>query len=400
MKNLVYDMATVSASKIIAQTDSGKNQYGLTTPEATVDMATTDGKTYTLYLGSKSPLSDGYYAMIKGDSKIYLLTLTAGDDLMSSSQSLIDLSLSALDSAKLNLLTNITFGGASRTQPIKLAIDAASASSYTASQDENGNALVPQYNIVSPGSYNTNSTNLSSLVNSLISLNASDIVSLDISDKSLSSYGLSKPAYTFTYTYNKKDYSYSFGNTFTKDTTQYIYVTETGKNAVYDVPVASVSFYNYQLMDVGPDLLYSPQQIDSVKSVTVTNGTTTWKYDLTGTDSSKNLKVTSGSKTLDVAQFRNLYEQLCYIEPGGVASTTSTSKLVCKITFEFRDSSKKNDVLEFTTLPDANDASQVDAYRTAILVNGNSSFYIKTAFINNILKYSQDIVNGKTVPQP
>jgi hypothetical protein len=172
-----------------------------------------------------------------------------------------------------------------------------------------------------------------------------------------------------------------------------------GKNIVYDIPTSSVSYYNYQLMDfVSGGLIYKAPQIDTVKTVTVTDGTNTWKYELTGTVDA--LKITSGSKTLNTDQFRNYYEQLIYIQPVGTATRTNDSKLLCRITFESRDASVSNEVVEFMTLPDATNPSVTDAYRAACVVNGNSDFYIKKSQVVSILQYSQDIVDGKTIPLP
>ena len=172
-----------------------------------------------------------------------------------------------------------------------------------------------------------------------------------------------------------------------------------GKNIVYDIPTSSVSYYNYQLMDyVSGELIYTTPQIDTLKTVTVTDGTNTWKYDLSGTSDA--LKVNSGSKTINTAQFRNYYQQICYVEPSGTATRTNDSKLLCRITFESRVASVSNEVVEFMTLPDATNPSAIDVYRAACVVNGNSDFYVKRSQVVSILQYSQDIVDGKTIPLP
>ena len=395
MNNLVYDMASVSATQVVSENDSKKADYGLDTPKATVDITTTAGKSYTAYLGNTAPYDNGYYLMLKGNSKIYLIDTVYGTDMLSSPSSLVNLTLSTIDSSKLTSLTDITFGGTSRTEPIKLKIDSTSAST---SSDSNGSIVPPTYNITSPGNYQTNTTTVSTLVNGLLSLSANDAVAFDVSEKSLSSYGLYNPAYTLSYTYDKKTYSYDFGNTFTKDGTEYIYVMEEGKSAVYDVEVSTVDFYNYQLYDLSPVLAFMPSSIDTVKTVTITDGSNTWKFNLSGTTTS--LKVTSGSKTLDTAQFRNFYQQLSFSEPEGTATKASSSKLLLRITYDYRTSGKKSDVVEYYTVPEQNDASSVDSYRAAIVVNGNSEFYVKRSFVDTILQYTKNVMNGKAVPAP
>lgn len=397
ISNIVDETTTLTASLLVTQSSSDIGQYGLATPKATVELKTTDGKTYAFFVGNATPTKDGYYAMMKGENSVYIISTTDGDDFTAASSKLIDLSLVTLDQAKLTTLTDITFGGSARTAPIKLAIDTTSVSSYSATTDSSGNVMAPAFRITSPGSYSANTTCMNTIVNALVALSASDIVSMDTTDKTLTQYGLKNPAYTFTFSYDKKSYTLSFGNTFTKDSSEYIYMTISGKNIIYDIPTSTVAFYKYQLADVGPSLLYTAANIDTVKTITVTVGANTWKYSLSGTGDA--LKVTADSKTLKTDQFRNFYQQLIAMSPQGTATAGSNSTVLCRITFEFREGNK-SDVIELKTLPDANDASKTDEYRALCSVNGNANFYVKKSMVDSYAKYAQDIIDGKTIPTP
>jgi hypothetical protein len=397
VSNIVEEATALSASSSLGQVTSGIDQYGLAAPKATMELKTTDNKDYTLYVGNATPTKNGYYAMLKGSSEIYIIGETSGDDFSAASKSLIDMSIVSLDSTKYATLTDITYGGTSRSTPLKLAIDETSASAYSATTDSNGSVLAPSYRITSPGNYTANTSGMNTIFTDLSSLQASDIVSLDTTDKSLSQYGLKNAANTFTFTYNKKSYTISFGNTFSKDSTDYIYIMMSGKNLIYSVTLSSVSFYKFQLVDLMPSLIYTAPNIDTIKEITATFGVKSWKYSLTGTGDA--LKIASDGKTLSTENFRKLYEQYISLSPQGIASDSANNTELGRITITYRTGNKVDTII-FKTLPDTNDPSKADGYKALCVVNGSGNFYIKKSFIDSLAQYSQDIVNGKTVPAP
>lgn len=394
LDNVADEATGVTATETVSTSSTDKGKYGLTTPKATMTLKSTDGKEYVLYIGNATPTKSGYYAMLKDKDGIYIVSSNTGDDFSASAKSMLDTGLVSLQTNKLTSLTNMTFGGASRSTPIQLAINAAAASSYSATTDTNGSVLAPTYDITSPGGYTANSTSMNTTVSALMSLSASDIVSLDTTDKTLTQYGLKNPAYTFSFTYDKKSYTLSFGNTFTKDSTEYIYLMMNGKNVVYSISSSSVPFYKYQLSDLMPTLIYTAKNIDTIKTITVTVGSKTWTYSLTGTGDA--LKITSNGKALKTDQFRNFYQQLISLSPQGTASDTAGSTEIGRITFDFRTGS--SDVIAFKTMPDSTDPTKVDGYKALCVINGNSNFYIKKSAIDTVAGLSQDIVDGKAIP--
>ena len=394
LDNVAEEATAVTATQTVSTTSSDKDKYGLASPKSTMTLKSTDGKEYVLYIGNATPTKSGYYAMLKDKEGIYIVSSSTGDDFTASAKSMLDTGLVTLETSKLTTLTSMTFGGASRSTPIKLAIDATAASTYSATTDTSGSVLAPTYDITSPAGYTANSTSMNGTVSALMSLAASDIVSLDTTDKTLTQYGLKNPAYTFSFTYEKKNYTLSFGSTFTKDSTEYIYIMVNGKNVVYSIATSSVPFYKYQLGDLMPTLIYSPKNIDTVKTVTVVIGSKTWKYNLTGTGDA--LKITSDGKTLKTDQFRNLYQQYISLSPQGTASDTAGSTVLGSITFDFRTGG--SDVITFKSMPDSNDPTKIDGYKALCIVNGNANFYIKKAAIDTLAGLSQDIIDGKSVP--
>ncbi len=63
----------LTASKIVVENAEDLSQYGLTNPLITIIIMKVDGSQETLYIGDESPLGDGYYACLKGNSSIYLV---------------------------------------------------------------------------------------------------------------------------------------------------------------------------------------------------------------------------------------------------------------------------------------------------------------------------------------
>lgn len=389
VENLVEEVASLSASQKVASDSSNLDQYGLKTPKSTVNIETTDGKTTTITTGGSSPIGNGVYAMLKGDSNVYLVTSTFGDDVTQAANKLIDLVITSIENTNFGKVTKIAFGGAANPNPVQLAIDPDAASTYSATTDSSGNVQPPAYTITSPGNYASNSENLTTLLNGLSSFSASDFVTSDMSDQTLEKYGLKNPAYTISYTYNGKENTVSFSQPTDVNGSSYLYVRTSDKNVIYDVATSTVSFYKWGLSDLAASLVFTPPNIDDVKTVTVTAGSNTWIYGLNGAGDS--LKVTEGSKTLNTSNFRNFYENLIGFTNAGVSSEGANGALQLKITFTYHNASKRPDVIEF---------HKIDDYKSEYVINGQANFYVKSTSVNQVIQYAQDIINGKSVPEP
>ena len=384
VEQVVNDVGTLSASQKVVENASDVSQYGLATPAATVVVGTTDNKSYTLKLGIASPQKDGYYLSKDGDPAVYLVELGIGTDLTTAAMSFVDVQMASVDSSQLTKLTKISFAGAARQKAFEMDIDPSSATASVSTSS----GSTPTYNIVKPNSYNTDTTHIQTLTGALESLSASTVAAIHPTDQQLSDYGLKNPQYTTTYTFDGKDTTLLFGNTYADDSSSMVYAMVKGRNVVYGLQASSAGFYNWELSDVTPSLLWTVN-IDTIKSIDVTAGSKSWTFNLDGTGD--NLKVTYGDKTLTTDNFRNYYQSIMTFYNQGMADKPKNAEMRLRITLNYRTAALKPKVLEFYT---------IDAYKAFYSIDGTGNFYVKQSTIDDFIKTSQDMADNKKVDAP
>ena len=64
---------SVTATKIVTESVSDLSEFGLDAPTLKVTLTKTDGSQSTILVGDESPLGDGYYACVDGESTVYLI---------------------------------------------------------------------------------------------------------------------------------------------------------------------------------------------------------------------------------------------------------------------------------------------------------------------------------------
>lgn len=380
VSGLVSDAAAFTADRLITSDASSLKEYGLDNPQAEVEIGTTDGQTHTFYIGSKSPVSEAYYINPKGTGKVYLSTAELQNFYFDKPIQLVDTYLAEVDSNSLPKLTAMTFGGAGRTDPIVLAEEASSSSTATVSGSQ------PVYSITSPRQYETNAQQINTVISALESLTAESAVSLDVSDANLEKCGLKNPAYTFSFTYNKKTMTLLLGNTFsTSDGSNYVYTMVQGRNVIYRVYVSSLKFYNWNLADIANRLVFLPN-IDDVGQITVSYGSSTQVFKLSGTGD--NLKVTANGKSIKTDNFRNYYQTLIGVETEGTADKAYTGTATLTVRYQYRAANKAPVTMQFIPMNDR------ETYMTQ---NGKGDFYVLSTSVANVISKTEAVVSGKTV---
>lgn len=385
VSSVVGAMATVSASETVAQSPSDISQYGLDKPTATAVVGTTDNQKYTLRLGKADPMGGGDYMQKEGDGNVYLVDTSVASGMTQAATALVDKTLTSVDSTKLTKLTKFSFAGQARTKAFSMAIDPASVTASTSTSS----GSTPTYTITQPAAYTANDNNVSTLCSELSALAASSVVAIAPTDAQLTGYGLKTPQYTTSLTYDGKDTTLLFGNTYDDATNgQMVYVMPQGGKVVYGITASSVTFYNWQLSDLAGSLLWTVN-IDDVKSVDVSAGGKSWSFALDGTGD--NLKVTYNSKTLSTDYFRKYYEHIMSFYQRGLADKPANGALRLKITLNYRTAGKQSKVLTFYT---------IDDYKASYCIDGVGNFYVKQSDIDDFINVSQTMADNKTVSDP
>lgn len=375
----ITSAADITASQLIEKNSANLAQYGLSSPKQIVYI-TSGGKTETIDIGNATPTNDGNYLCVAGSKDVYKVDSSVSSTFADGKLDFVNLSIVGVDASNLAKLTELDFGGSSRNAPIVLKIDPASV---TAAATSSGGD--PTYNMVSPRTYPVDSDKTSTIVEALESLSASNVISLDMSNQNLAKYGLADPKYTFSATYNGKKMTLDVGTPYSDSGTTYLPVVLEGTPVIYAVDASTFSFYNYQLTDICSTLLYT-ENINNIKSVTVTTGGKSYTVDLTGTDDG--LKGTYNGKSLATQNIRNWYEQIIGVTFEGAASMPANPTSYAKVVFTYRNGKTPPETLDFLSL---------DSLKCYWSVNGNVDFYVLKQNVDAFVTATQNLVAGKTV---
>lgn len=382
LSTVVSAAASVKATKVVDKSASDLSQYGLQNPTATVDVAS-GGTVSTINIGKSTPLSDGCYVSMKGSSEVYKAETTISSTFGGAAIDFVDTTLSSIDQSKISGLTSIVLGGTSRTDKIVISAEKQAASSSSSSSSSSSGALT--YKMTSPASYAIDSQKVSTLTGSLQSLSAANAVSLDVSGENLKKYGLDKPQYSLTYTFNGKNTAIDFGAPFADGDTTYVPVMVEGKPVIYRIDSTKAEFYNWQLKDICSSSLYS-DDISTVKSITVTSGSESYVINLSGTGD--NMTATCGSKKLTTQNLNNFYQSLTGMSFEGQNTSTASGSSYVNVKITFTDASKTPVNMSFNT---------IGSRQCAWSFNGRSDFYVLKDKVDNLLQVTRNFAAGKAV---
>lgn len=383
IQNACQSAASLSATDMVVKEAQDLGKYGLAKPRATIDV-TAKGKEYVFLVGDESPLGNGYYIMQKGSKTVYLTSTQIESYFLESNLGFVDTSLVTVDSSTdAPNITSYTFGGTKRAQPVVIQVPVVSTSSASTSSSSTGISKDTMPYIVSPRLL-ADTSKLSTLASDLASISADKAISTDVSAANLAKYGLDKPQYTFSYTLKGKVVTLNFGNAFTDNNTDYIYVTEDGKNAIYRIGAASVSFYNWKIDDLISNLQFVVA-LDDLKTVTIQGPSQTWKFDVSGSGDS--MKVTTNGKAVNLSNFRSYYQNVLSAAFAGFVDKPAGAQLYCKVTCSYKNS-KPDEVMEFYTM---------DNQRCYWVVDGTGGMYVLKTSVDRILTQAQDVIDGKSI---
>lgn len=375
--------ADVTAEKLIEKNSSNLSQYGLDNPKLTVDVVS-GNTTVTLEIGNATPTDDGNYLCMKGSKDVYKILTATTNSFKLKKTDLVNLSICGFESSNAAKLTEITLGGTERSQPIVLDVDPTSTSST--SSTSSGSSSVT-YLMKSPRTYQLNNDNVSKISSALQSLSASGVLSLDMSDATLSKYGLKNPKYNLSAVYNGNKMVLDFGEPFDDDGTTMLPVVLEGTPVIYKVSESTLSFYNWQLSDITNTMLYS-EYIDNVASITVTTGSENYTINFSG--KGDQLTGTYGSKKLNTDNLRKFYQNLLGISFEGAASKPANTSVYAKVVITYHNSSRKPTTMEFIT---------IDTRRYFWTIDGQGDFYVLKSSVDKMLDATRKLIAGKTVSE-
>jgi hypothetical protein len=322
---VVQNGYSLVASKNLG-TVTNLEEYGLKDPQAEVKVKFKDGSSYNYKIGSLCPTDNSsYYMCGENSSNVYMVSIDAG--LLDSASYFVSKDmLNITSSTGENDFTEIKLSGKNFAQPITIQ----KTDSVTS--------------ITSPVSAETDVTNYGALEKALASLTADSVEAVSPDAAALKKYGFDAPAAVAEFTVNKGSYKLLLGN---KSGDKY-YAMLDKQNVVYLVPRSSVSAWAETSMFALRNKFLVMPLIQTVKSISVTQGTATETLTVTRTkDETKSTQdkpaytykaAGTGGKALDYEKgFRTFYEQLISLELLESAEAVPSGEPVYTIQYAYFD---------------------------------------------------------------
>ena len=364
---------TISSTTLVSEDSSKLAEYGLNAPSITVKTTLNDGTVRVLNIGIESP-SGGYYVNTSELSDVYLITSYAASNFQYARTDYYPLDL-------FGTYESLSFTGLTVHRPdydiddIRLSDE-----DYEAAVDAAEANIKSQLELASPFKFDVNSVYMDDLVKAISGLQADEVVSDDMSESSLASYGLDASARTLLIKNDGK--KLIIGN---KDEQKGVYyVMLDGRRVVYAVSAESLAFiedgadrYAYTMIGL--------VALKNVKTLVIETANKTYEFVCSDVEDLQYLEVTCGGKELPPDEFKKLYQQIFSATQNGLAEKPE-SDLFMRITYNKKDGTKS--VIEYY---------KIDMTRYYAEVNGVGYFSVKSDMVEKIPADCERILNGEII---
>ena len=331
---VIQDGFSLVASQNLG-TVSNPQEYGLTDPQATVEVSFKDGSSYNYKIGNALTTdSSSYYMSGEDSNNVYVVSVDSG--ILEDANYFIKKEILSIQSSNgENDFTTITLSGKNYPQPIV----------FKKTSTTEG--------MVFPIKADTDVNNYGALKTALTSLAATSVAKVNPTAAELKTYGLDQPAAIVEFTVDGASYKVLLGAK--KDSSYYAMLDKV--NVVYEVSADSVSTWaQASVFSLRSKIIYMPN-ITTVKSITVTqNGTQTSLNVARTKDESKSTqdkpeytyKVTSSDgKAVDYDNaYKTFYQDLISIELLEQASTKPAGQPDSSVEYRYFDQAT-TDKIEF-----------------------------------------------------
>lgn len=382
--SVVQNGFSLAATKNIGKV-SNLETYGLTNPQATVNVTFRDGSTFGYKIGNATASdTNSYYMCGEQSDNVYIVSVDPG--LLDNANYFVTKEMVSVSSAS---------SDASNEQTVfsKITLTGKNFPKTTVIQmDSSGKPF-----IVSPSTFLIDSNKVSALEKVLSSLSAQSAVALNPDADVLKKYGFDNPTVKAVYTVNKKDHTLVIGG---KSSDGY-YAMVDSVNVVYDVSADSVNDLAGQtLFDLRSKLIFLPDSI-TVKQIEITANGKTDTVNITRTEnpasSTQDQKAytykvtgTNGAQLNYGTNFTNMYQNLIGLAVYDQSDTMPSGTPVVTVRYSYFDKAT-TDTLAFYA---------VDSRHEAAVLNGAPYGLCTKSDVDNVLSTIANFEAGKAIPQP
>ena len=381
VKNMFSAMAVIEAVKVVEEEPKDLSEYGFDDPEAVITAEQRDGSTYTLTVSMKSPLGDGYYAMLEGDPKVYLVRVNPYEKYVTVyGKDFLDL-----------VFTSNAEGIDVEEFVDKITLfreDIGYDLVFENLKDDSEMHYAPMYSsgfvMTAPIRAYIESAYFADVADTASSFRATSVVELFPSEDKLAEYGLDDPTAVFsavkndgtTVTIKVGKGCYSDPTTDEEPGTEITghYIQLEGRDAVYYVKYTQMWFMRTTVFEMLSQIPFAPNIIDvSTVEVEAEGKKYTIAVELDESGESVVGGTIDGTK-LTRSNLTSFYIYAVSALANGLYLEQQTDAPLLTVTFNFSDASKSPLVATFHDIGDR---------KASITVNGETRFETRMAYVDN-----------------
>lgn len=385
-------------------TDADFEKYGLGEGQhiAYFELTTRADEVYTVYIGDRTLAGDGYYVRYPGRNAIYVLDNTIQRDLLGSVEYLVDTML--VYPADINAYVLVPEFVVMRDGAPYVAVE------YLNPDERSELAAASVHRFTYPESYTEYFAGdmYNSVLRIFANLVCDEVVSLDLGDESLLSFGIDpeKPKYAVTYQTVLLDDEGTpsdvvpnmlfFSDKQKDDAGEFYYVASAMFGIIGRVDSARLDFLSWELDKYVSNYIFSVN-INNVKTLSFENKDLDVTFELSG-DTNETLSVVEKNsgftpKTMD--NFRAFWQVLLMIMHDGVSDISEEDKAVLL-------ADDKNVMLEMTVVTKAGNERVFKFYqytdrRVFYTVNGKGEFYVTRTMIDKAISDISRLLNDEKI---
>lgn len=366
--------AMTYAGNVTAETEVKKNvtdweEYGLKDPVATVRW-TKGSESHYFEIGDLAP-SGNYYMRFNGGDTVYTYSTDAASMFITTRMDYYSTALFAYDSETDGpYITEFSIGQRDGENIVVKLLD-------LTSEDLN-NAFL----ITAPIEHAFSNEKQEDVYNLIGALTGLTVYDDDVSPENLKKYGLDNPKYSFSFTNVAVKNVAHFGNTSDEG---YVYVYAEGHDFVYIIDEANINILIHDMATYCDTMSYS-RSYDTVDRLVIQGGGKTYDMDIVGTAEDGDLKAYVNNKYVEYENFGTLYAHIISINVSEVGDKPQGATPLVTITVKCHDGT--TDVLKYY---------KIDEMKSFFELNGAGKLIVPTAKVEQILKFSQNLYEGKEI---
>ena len=368
ISNVLHSICNLNATSVISDAGSNLSQYGLQDSPSEAAAVLDDGTQKTVLIGNKTPDGTGYYMMLKGGSKVYMIQSTDGDYLRYSLTDIRDKNISSINVSYINYIKVSPKDG--KVFEAETVAKGSSAAQYI---DEGSWAVVKPYSIPQV----IDETKLQNITDGITNLKIDDFV--EDNAKDLSKYGLDKPVLEFLARDSSgQSIDLFFGK---KKDDSHIYFMKSGSKSIYTADTDVFNDFNVKPGDMITKSIFL-KNIDDVDTIAVESSGKQYLLAITrtskknGDSTATTAAYTINGKTVSENDFKNLYADIVGLTTESENDKNIAEKPDIKFTFNLNTGVKKHYTVTYCPY-------NSDFY--AVFVDGKSDFLISRTQVQKVI---------------